>query len=67
MGSLGMRSQGDGNVMGDAAKISPHVPSPCTQNPILCLLIIPDCNTMGDAAKTSSLVPSTFAQNAILF
>jgi hypothetical protein len=67
MGSLGMRLQGDCNVMGDAAKISPRVPFPCTQNPILSSLIIPDCNTMGDAAKTSSLVPFTFAQNAILF
>jgi hypothetical protein len=67
MGSLGMLLQGDWNVMGDAAKISPRVPSPCTQNPILSLLIIPDCNTMGDAAKTSYLVPSTFAQNAIVF
>jgi hypothetical protein len=52
--------------MGDAAKISPHVPSTCAQNAILSLLIIQDCKAMGNAAKISPRVPSTCAQNAIL-
>src|SRR5882757_2805686 len=52
--------------MGDAAKISPRVPSTCAQNAILSLLIIQDCKAMGDAAKISPCVPSTCAQNAIL-
>jgi hypothetical protein len=52
--------------MGDAAKISPRVPSTCAQIAILSLLIIRDCKAMGDAAKISPHVPSTCAQNAIL-
>jgi hypothetical protein len=52
--------------MGDAAKISPPIPSTCAQNAILSLLIIRDCKAMGDAAKICPRVPSTCAQNAIL-
>jgi len=52
--------------MGDAAKISPRVPSTCAQNAILSLLIIRDCKAMGDTAKISPPVPSTCARNAIL-
>ena len=52
--------------MGDAAKISPRVPSTCAQNAILSLLIIHDCMAMDDAAKISPRVPSTCAQNSIL-
>jgi hypothetical protein len=66
MGSLGMRLHPDYNAMGDAAKISPRVPSTCAQNSILWLLIIRDCKMMGDAAKISPRVPSTCAQNTIL-
>jgi len=66
MGSLGTRLHWDCNAMGDAAKISPRVPSTCAQNAILSLLIIRDCKAMGDAAKISPRVPSTCAQNAIL-
>jgi hypothetical protein len=56
----------DFNAMGDAAKISPCVPSTCAQNAILCLLILPDCKAMGDAAKLSPRVPSNCAQNTSL-
>jgi hypothetical protein len=66
MGSLGTRLHRDCNAVGDAAKISPRVPSTCAQNAILSLLIIRDCKAMGDAAKISPRVPSTCAQNAIL-
>jgi len=66
MGSLGTRLHRDCNAMGDAAKISPRVPSTCAQNAILSLLIIWDCKAMGDAAKISPRVPSTCAQHAIL-
>ena len=66
MGSLGMPLHRDCNAMGDAAKISPRVPSTCAQNAFLSLLIIQDCKAMGDAVKTSPRVPSTCAQNAIL-
>jgi len=66
MGSLGTRLHRDCNAMGDAAKISPRVPSTCAQHAILSLLIIRDCKAMGDAAKISACVPSTCAQNAIL-
>jgi hypothetical protein len=52
--------------MGDAAKISPRVPSTCGQNPILSVLIIRDWKAMGDAPKISPHVPSTCVQNAIL-
>jgi len=52
--------------MGDAAKISPRVPSTCAQYSNLSLLIIRDCKAMGDAAKISPRIPSTCAQNAIL-
>src|SRR5258705_5400808 len=40
MGSLGTRLHRDCNAMGDAAKISPRVPSTCAQNAILSVLII---------------------------
>jgi len=40
MGSLGTRLHRDCNVMGDAARISLHVPSTCAQYAILSLLII---------------------------
>jgi hypothetical protein len=63
---LGTRLNRDCNAMGDAAKISPRVPSTCAQNAILSLLIIRDCKAMGDAAKISPRVASTCAQNAIL-
>jgi hypothetical protein len=66
MGSLGTRLNQDCNAMGDAAKMSPRVPSTWAQNAILYLLIIRDCKAMGDAAKISPCVPSTCAQNAIL-
>ena len=66
MGSLGTHLHRGCNAMGDAAKISPHVPSTCAQNAILSLIIIRDCKAMGDAAKISPRVPSTCAQNAIL-
>jgi hypothetical protein len=52
--------------MGDAAKISPRVPSTCAHNAILSLLIIRDCKAMGDAATISPRVPSTCVQNVIL-
>jgi len=65
MGSLSTRLYRECNVMGDAAKISPRVPSSCAQNAILSLLIIQYCKAMGDAAKISPRVPSTCAQNAI--
>jgi hypothetical protein len=41
MGSLGMLFHHDCNVMGDAAITSPRVPSICTQNAILSVLMIP--------------------------
>jgi hypothetical protein len=66
MGSLGTCLHRDWNAMGDAAKISPSIPSTCAQNAILALLIIWDCKAMADTAKISSHVPSTCAQNAIL-
>jgi len=66
MGSLGTRLHWDCNAMGDAAKISPRVPSTCAQNAILSLLIIQDCKAMGDGGNISPRVPSTCAQNAIL-
>jgi hypothetical protein len=52
--------------MGDAAKISPRVPSTSAQNAIPSILIIRDCKAMGDAGKISPRVPSTCAQNATL-
>ena len=48
--------------MGDAAKISPHVPSTCVQNAILSLhiiLIIPS-HQIYVAIDNPSLVPSVF-------
>jgi len=66
MGSLGMHLHQDCNAIGDAAKISPLVPSTCAQNAILSSLIIRDCNAMGDAAKISPRVHSTCVHNAIL-
>jgi len=66
MDSLGTCLHWDCNAMGDAAKISPRVPSPCTQNAFLSLLIIQDWKAMSDTAKISPCVPSTCAQNAIL-
>jgi hypothetical protein len=61
-----MRWPREWNVMGDAANISPRVPSTCTYNAILCLLIMQDCKAMGDTGKISPRIPSTCAQNAIL-
>jgi len=58
-----MRLHRDCNAMGDAAKISPRVPSTCMQNAIHTLLIVQYCKAMGDAAKLSPRVPSTCAQN----
>jgi hypothetical protein len=66
MGSLGTYLHRDCNAMGDAAKISPRVPSTCEENAILSLLIIKDCKAMGDVGNISPHVPSTCAQNAIL-
>jgi len=66
MGSLGTPLHWDCNAMGDAAKISPRVPSTCVQNAILSLLIIRDCQAIGDAGNISPRVPSTCSQNAIL-
>jgi len=66
MGSLGTRLHRDSNVMGDAAKISPRVPSTCAQNAILTLLIVRYCKAMSDAAKISPRIPSTCAQIATL-
>jgi len=51
--------------MGDAAIISPRIPSTCMGNAILSLLIIRDSKVMGDAAKISLRVTSTCVQNAI--
>jgi hypothetical protein len=66
MGSFGTHLHRDCNAMGDAAKISPHVPSTCAHNAILSLLIIRDCKAMGDAGNISPRVPSTCTQNAII-
>jgi hypothetical protein len=52
--------------MGDAAKISPCVPSTSAQNAILSLLITRDCKAIGDAGNISPRVPSTCVHNAIL-
>jgi len=60
MSSLGMRLHWDCNVMGDAAKTSPPVPSTCAQNAILPLLIIriiPSCQ-INVAIHIPSLIPS---------
>jgi hypothetical protein len=65
MRSLGTRLHQDCNAMGDAAKMSPCVPSTSQQNEIYCLLIIRDSNRMGDAAKIFVHIPSTCAQNSI--
>jgi len=67
MGSLGTRLHWDCNAMGDTANISPRVPSACTQNAILTILIIRYCKAMGDGAKISRHVPSTCAQCNSLF
>jgi hypothetical protein len=61
-----MRLNWNFNAMGDAAKISPCVPSTWAQNVILSFIIIWDCKAMGEAAKISSHVPSPCAQNAIV-
>jgi hypothetical protein len=66
MGSLGLRLYQDCNEMGDAAKISPRIPSTGTHNAMFSLVIRRVCKAMGDAAKISACVPSTCAQNAIL-
>ena len=66
MGSLGRRMHLDCNAIGDAAIISPRIPSTCAQNAILFLLIMRDCNAMGDTAKISSRVSFTCPQNTIL-
>ena len=66
MGSLGTCLHWDCNAMGDAAKISPRVPSTSAQNASLSLLIIRDCKAMGDAVKITPRTPSTGTQNAIV-
>jgi hypothetical protein len=66
MGSLGMRLHQDCNAIGDAAKIFSRIPTTCTQNAILSLLIIRDCKASGDGAKISPHVSSTWVQNVIL-
>ena len=60
MGSLGTCLHWDCNAMGDAAKISPCVPSPCMQNAILFLLIIHIIRSrqIYVAIDNPSLVPS---------
>jgi hypothetical protein len=50
MDSLDMCLHRDCNGMGDATKITPHVPSTRAQNEILLLLILQDCKSMGDTA-----------------
>jgi hypothetical protein len=60
MGVFGMHLHRDLNVMGDAVKTSPHVPSTCVHNAILFLLIkhiIPSCQIYV-AIDNPSLVPS---------
>jgi hypothetical protein len=66
MGSLGTHLHKDCNAMGDDAKIFSRIPTTCTQNAILTLLIIRDCKARVDGAKISSHVSSTWVQNAIL-
>jgi hypothetical protein len=66
MGSLGTRWNRKCNLMRDAAKLSPRVPSTCGQNVFLSLLILRDGNAMGDSAKISPCDSSTCAQNAII-
>jgi len=63
MCSLGPRLHRDCNAIGDAAKITPRVPSTCTQHAILSLLIILDCKVMGDAGNISPRVPSPCAHS----
>jgi len=60
MGSLGTHLHRDCNAMGDAANISPHVPSTCAQNAILSSLIIHiiPSHLMYVANDNPSLVPS---------
>jgi len=60
MSSLRTRLNQDCNVMGDAAKTAPHVPSTCAQNPILALLIlhIIPSRQICVAVDDPSLVPS---------
>jgi len=60
LGSLGTRLCRDGNAMGDAANISPRVPSTCAQNAILSLLIIHiiPSRQIYVAIDNPSLVPS---------
>jgi len=52
--------------MGDAAKISPRLPSTCVQNAIVSVPIIRDWKVMGDAGNISLRVTSTCMQYAIL-
>jgi len=66
MGSLGTRLNRNWNAMGDAANISPRVPSTCAQNAILFSLLLQHCKAMGDATKISPRVPSTCTKNEIL-
>ena len=66
MGSLGTCVHRDCDAMGDAAKISPRLPSTCVQNAIVSVPIIRDWKVMGDAGNISLRVTSTCMQYAIL-
>jgi hypothetical protein len=62
--SLGISLHRDCNAMGDAAKISPHIPSTSTQNAILLLPIGHICR-IGNiyvAINNQSIVPSVSGQ-----
>jgi hypothetical protein len=60
IGSMGTRLHRDGAEMGDAANISPRVPSTCAQNAVLFLLIIHviPSRQIYVAIDNTSLVPS---------
>jgi len=60
MGSLGTHLHHDCNAMGDTAKISRPIPSTCTRNAIITLLIIHiiQCRQMYVAIDNPSHVPS---------
>ena len=62
MGSLDARLHRDCNGMGDAANLSPRVPSTCAQNAILSFLIIHliPSRKIYVAINNPSLVPSVF-------
>ena len=60
MGTLGISLQQDYNANSDVVKISPRVPSTCTQNAILSLLVIHivQSRQIYVAVDNPSLVPS---------